>query len=345
MSGGLGSEKIGKQKEAFKPLRIYWRKMKILDLFKTENREHWLALIEKSDWSAGAFLARLIRGGSFYETLGEGSTVLMLTEGRELISYCTFAKYDDIQPTELTPWVGFVYTFPAHRGKRRIGLLFDEVKRLAALRGVKEVFLSTNHIGLYEKYGFEYRTELIDIESKPSRIYSLRLDRGERDQPLRLIEADESMKERMAELIAEFRCVLRSYRGEKIEPDIEAGREEFLEFLQSGYPVFAAAEGEELLGYAACRMDQGVVWVEHLFVREEHRRRGIASLLFDRAEAFSESLGNDTAFNWVHPNNDGMIAFLRSKGYTVLNLIEIRKPFAGERIKSTVNVNGHSFDY
>ncbi|MBQ4428668.1 MAG: GNAT family N-acetyltransferase [Clostridia bacterium] len=319
--------------------------MKIQDLFKSENREHWLELIEKSDWSAGAFLVRLIRGGSFYETLGEGSTVLMLTEGSELISYCTFAKYDDIQPTELTPWVGFVYTFPAHRGQRRIGLLFDEVKRLAAMREVNEVFLSTNHIGLYEKYGFEYRTELIDIEGKPSRIYSLRLDREMKNRPVCLIDADESMKERMAELIAEFRCVLRSYRGEKSEPDIEAGREEFLEFLQAGYPVFAAAEGEELIGYAVCRVDQGVVWVEHLFVREAYRRRGVASLLFDKAEAFSESLGNDTAFNWVHPNNDGVIAFLRSKGYTVLNLIEIRKPFNGEKTKTTVTVNGHSFDY
>ena len=40
--------------------------MKIQDLFKSENREHSLEVIEKSDWSAGAFLVRLIRGGSFY---------------------------------------------------------------------------------------------------------------------------------------------------------------------------------------------------------------------------------------------------------------------------------------
>lgn len=162
---------------------------------------------------------------------------------------------------------------------------------------------------------------------------------------MEIIKLDESHAPKLAEMIAEFRRILRSYRGETIKPDIEAGREEFLEYLQAGFPVFAAAEGEELLGYAVCRVDQGVVWVEQLFVREEHRRRGVASLLFDRAEEFSESLGNDTAFNWVHPNNDGIIAFLRSKGYTVLNLIEIRKPFAGEKINSTVNVNGHSFDY
>lgn len=320
--------------------------MKILDFFESENSGHWLDLIEKSDWRAGSFLARLIKNGSFYETLGEGSTVLLLTEGDELISYCTFSKYDDIQPTELTPWVGFVYTFPKHRGQGRIGLLFDEVKRLCASRGVQKVFLSTAHIGLYERYGFEFREMLDDIDGNPSRVYSLGIETEHKTPDgVEVIEADEGMADGIAALIAEFRRVLRSYRGEMIEPDFEAGREEFLEFLQAGYPVFAAVKGETLLGYIACRVDCGVVWVEQLFVREAYRRLGIASLLFDRAEAFSESLGNDTAFNWVHPNNDGIIAFLRSKGYTVLNLIEIRKPFIGEKPKTTVNVNGHTFDY
>ena len=47
----------------------------------------------------------------------------------------------------------------------------------------------------------------------------------------------------------------------------------------------------------------------------------------------------------VHPNNDGMIRFLRSRGYTVLNLIEIRKPYPGERLDTTIRVDGNAFDY
>ena len=34
-----------------------------------------------------------------------------------MISFCTFAEHDDIPDTELTPWIGFVYTFPAFRGE------------------------------------------------------------------------------------------------------------------------------------------------------------------------------------------------------------------------------------
>ena len=32
-------------------------------------------------------------------------------------------------------------------------------------------------------------------------------------------------------------------------------------------------------------------------------------------------------------------------GYDVLNLIEIRKSYSGEKLCRTIDVNGHSFDY
>ena len=55
--------------------------------------------------------------------------------------------------------------------------------------------------------------------------------------------------------------------------------------------------------------------------------------------------GEDTVYNYVHPNNDGVIAFLRSMGYSVLNLIEIRKPYAGETLTTTIPVGAETFDY
>ena len=45
----------------------------------------------------------------------ENALVPMLVDGDELVAFCTFAPYDDIQPTELSPWIGFIYTFPKYR--------------------------------------------------------------------------------------------------------------------------------------------------------------------------------------------------------------------------------------
>ena len=40
-----------------------------------------------------------------------------------------------------------------------------------------------------------------------------------------------------------------------------------------------------------------------------------------------------------------MIDFLRTKGYTVLNMIEIRKPYKGEKPATIIRVGDNVFDY
>jgi len=40
-----------------------------------------------------------------------------------------------------------------------------------------------------------------------------------------------------------------------------------------------------------------------------------------------------------------MIAFLRRHGYTVLNLIEIRKPYPDEKLLQKIDVGENTFDY
>ena len=145
--------------------------MQVIVFFQSGRREHRLREIAKSDWSAAAFLHRLLSEGTFFETVGNDSTVLLLTDGDELISFCTFAEKDDIQPTELTPWMGFVYTFPQHRGHRFAGLLFDQVERLAREKQFSAVYISTNHVGLYEKYGCEFLTQMNDLNGELSNVY------------------------------------------------------------------------------------------------------------------------------------------------------------------------------
>ena len=162
---------------------------------------------------------------------------------------------------------------------------------------------------------------------------------------MNIIRIDETTAERVVPLIADFRVVLRSYKGIESEPDVEAGKEEILDFLKSGYPVFAAEENGVLAGYIVCRIDEPCLWVEQIYVRGEYRRRGIATLLFEKAEKIAEAMGEETVYNYVHPNNDGMIQFLRSKNYTVLNLIEVRKPYKEEKLTTTIHVNQNVFDY
>ena len=151
--------------------------------------------------------------------------------------------------------------------------------------------------------------------------------------------------DRIAPLVAAFRVQLKSYKGINAQPDIEAGKEEIIEFLNSGFPVYAAEDDGILVGYIVCRIDESCLWVEHIYVREDSRRKGVATMLFRKAEEIAASLGEDTVYNFVHPNNEGMIRFLASKDYTVLNMIEIRKPYKDEKLTTTIHVEKEAFDY
>lgn len=145
--------------------------MQIIDYFSCDRPEHWLCQIGKSDWEAGKFLYKLLSENKLKNIVGKNSKVLMLTNENELISFCTYAEKDDIQPTELTPWIGFVYTFPEYRGHRYVGYLFQEIEKRAKDEKVQDIFISTNHTGLYEKYGYEFYQMMNDINGEPSRVY------------------------------------------------------------------------------------------------------------------------------------------------------------------------------
>ena len=70
--------------------------MQVINYFESNRQAHWLEEIKRSDWSAGAFLSDLIRKGAFFDAVGAESKVLLLTEGDELISYCTSLSHSPV---------------------------------------------------------------------------------------------------------------------------------------------------------------------------------------------------------------------------------------------------------
>lgn len=119
---------------------------------------------------------KLLKENRFKDTVGEKSKVLMLIDGDELVSFCTYAEKDDIEIPELTPWMGFVYTFPKYRGHRYIGKLLLEIEKIAKAEEVQDVFISTDHIGLYEKYECELYRIMSNTNGELTRVYKKRIN-------------------------------------------------------------------------------------------------------------------------------------------------------------------------
>lgn len=154
-------------------MRIYGDKtvMQIIDFYECADQSHWIDEIDKCDWRAGAFLRSLLLENRLKELCGESTRLLLLADGEKLVSFCTLAEQDDIRDTDITPWIGFVYTYPEYRGHRYVGRLLERACELAKEDGHKHVYISTNEDGLYEKYGFSFWKMMKDMEGSDSKVY------------------------------------------------------------------------------------------------------------------------------------------------------------------------------
>lgn len=73
---------------------------------------------------------------------------------------------------DLAPNVCAVYTEPDHRGRGIAGRLLDAVVADMRRAGISPLYLLTDHVGFYERYGWEFVCMANgDGEDAPSRIY------------------------------------------------------------------------------------------------------------------------------------------------------------------------------
>ncbi|MBR5341025.1 MAG: GNAT family N-acetyltransferase [Erysipelotrichaceae bacterium] len=163
--------------------------MKIIDYFEAEDKEYWLKELRKCKWSGGEFLCYLLDIGEFKKLCGETTRILLLTDKGKLLSFCTYAEKDDIQDTDLTPWVGFVFTFEEYRNRGYIRKLLEHAYYLAQKDGYEYIYISTNADGLYEKYGYSFWKMMKDFHGEDSRIYRIKV--AEMDYKIRELKKEE----------------------------------------------------------------------------------------------------------------------------------------------------------
>lgn len=144
--------------------------MQIIDYFQDQRQAHWLEQIAQYEWSAAKLLTKLLKEGTFHQNVGQG-TLLLLTDGDTLVSFVSLAERDCVD-APYGPWIGFVHTAPEYRGRHCAGMLIDHALHLAGQHGAEQVYICTDHVGLYEKYGCAYLENRITIYGEESRIYT-----------------------------------------------------------------------------------------------------------------------------------------------------------------------------
>ena len=119
----------------------------------------WLPVAEYAStcsWSACARLAVFMKDGSFTDW----ERLFVAEDNGTFMGFCALAKPPS-NLAEYTPLVKWLFVEERYRSKRLGQKLLDAAGEYAKELGYEQIFLTTWHIGLYEKYGFN---KLCDME-------------------------------------------------------------------------------------------------------------------------------------------------------------------------------------
>ncbi len=98
----------------------------------------------------------------------------LLIDKDEIIGGAGLITNDFISRGDLYPWICAIFIKEEKRGNRYIKLLIDKAKEDCRRFGFNHLYLCTEHIGLYEKFGFEYIGNGYHPWEEESRIYKIK---------------------------------------------------------------------------------------------------------------------------------------------------------------------------
>ena len=108
---------------------------------------------------------------AYLNNITEYGWYLCLCNG-EIIAGLGVIENDFHDRKDLSPNICAVYTEKEYRNKGIAGNLLNMTVKIMKSKGISPIYLVTDHIGFYEKYGWKFFCHaLSDGETEPSRLY------------------------------------------------------------------------------------------------------------------------------------------------------------------------------
>ncbi|MBE6888588.1 MAG: GNAT family N-acetyltransferase [Ruminococcaceae bacterium] len=242
----------------------------------------------------------------------------LVLSGEKILGFYQLVQNDHLtNRTELTPFIGSLYVDQSVRGTGIAEMLLTHAKYEAAHIGYDRVYIATDHIGYYEKFGFlEIGSDVTDWGGV-AKIYAadtpreMRFEIFSKDKPL----SDELYLSiaRASGLEIPENPASMLWRLKHSSQVNSRGKKHFT--------VVAFLDGETVGAASFMRdSDNAMCWyMYNLFVSSGYRRRGIAKLLtergIERVRLFSS--GGEYVCSCFGAHDEGAKAFHTAMGFTL----------------------------
>ena len=126
---------------------------------------------ENCSWIAGKHFAMILRENR----LTDWEAAFAAVEGDEIIGYCTFLKEDYYPENRYSPWISSLFVDEDFRGNRVSQKLIQKAEEYAKNCGFERVYIPSDMINFYEKYGYRKIDSLINYGGDMDDIFTKEL--------------------------------------------------------------------------------------------------------------------------------------------------------------------------
>ena len=153
-----------------------WRLLNDFSIQKVEKEtklaDELLSFIENSAWDdVKEHMIDLIRNWNFIDWEG----MFVAKADGKIIGMTSVMKEDYYPMPELYPWVSSVYVDEEYRGQRVSGKLIDYANDYLRNLGFEKSYIPSDHVGLYERYGYTYVREIVNYGGQEDHLYEKNL--------------------------------------------------------------------------------------------------------------------------------------------------------------------------
>ena len=135
----------------------------------TESAVALLEFVKNFSWEeVKEHTIRVIKNWEFEEW----ETPFVAMAGTCIVGMVTVMKTDYYPLPEIYPWVSTLFVTEEYRGRRISERLIAFANSYAKDLGFEKTYIPSEHIGLYEKYGYRYIKDIVNYGGGTDRLYA-----------------------------------------------------------------------------------------------------------------------------------------------------------------------------